>query len=180
MACLWTAKRKGNLSRFINHSCDPNCELVRWVVKGRTRIGIFAVKDIAADEPLSYDYQFDTQDADTFQCACGAATCRGTMAPKKKVLDKDSLTKKRAEEANCSWQAKGKQGGIERTRMETQLYQQNVARRWHIGSQERSTEKYIQVCSGYETVFASQCHEVHQHIASTNANVGTQPFKLVT
>jgi hypothetical protein len=87
-------KKKGNLSRFINHACDPNCELVRWIVKGRTRIGIFAIKDIKEDEPLSYDYQFDTQEADTFRCACGAAKCRGTMAPKKKVLSKESLSKK--------------------------------------------------------------------------------------
>lgn len=87
-------KRKGNLSRFINHSCDPNCELVRWVVKGRTRIGIFAVRDIQDNEPLSYDYQFDTQEADTFRCGCGAAKCRGTMAPKKKVMSKENLSKK--------------------------------------------------------------------------------------
>lgn len=87
-------KRKGNLSRFINHACDPNCELVRWVVKGRTRIGIFAIKDISPDEPLSYDYQFDTQEADTFRCGCGAAKCRGTMAPTKKVVSKASLSKK--------------------------------------------------------------------------------------
>jgi hypothetical protein len=87
-------KRKGNMSRFINHACDPNCELVRWVVKGRTRIGIFAMKDIKENEPLSYDYQFDTQEADTFRCGCGAATCRGTMAPKKKVVSKASLSKK--------------------------------------------------------------------------------------
>ena len=87
-------KRKGNLSRFINHACDPNCELVRWVVKGRTRIGIFALKDIHPDEPLSYDYQFDTQEADTFRCGCGATNCRGTMAPKKKVVSKETLSKK--------------------------------------------------------------------------------------
>lgn len=54
-------KFKGNLSRFINHSCDPNCELVRWVVRGRTRIGIFAKRNIEEMEPLSYDYQMDTQ-----------------------------------------------------------------------------------------------------------------------
>jgi SET domain-containing protein len=32
-------KHKGNHSRFINHSCDPNCELVRWNVRGRIHIG---------------------------------------------------------------------------------------------------------------------------------------------
>ncbi len=77
-------KRKGSVSRFINHSCDPNCELVRWNVKGYTRIGIFALRDIAPGEPLSYDYQFDTQEQSTFKCACGKAACRGTMAPKTK------------------------------------------------------------------------------------------------
>ena len=77
-------KRKGSVSRFINHSCDPNCELVRWNVKGYTRIGIFALRDIAPGEPLSYDYQFDTQEQNTFKCACGKASCRGTMAPKTK------------------------------------------------------------------------------------------------
>ena len=53
-------KFKGNDSRFINHSCDPNCELQPWVVKGRMRIGIFAIKDIENGEALSYDYQFET------------------------------------------------------------------------------------------------------------------------
>ena len=32
-------KYRGSNSRFINHSCDPNCELQRWVVKGSPRIG---------------------------------------------------------------------------------------------------------------------------------------------
>jgi hypothetical protein len=50
-------KFKGSLSRFINHSCDPNCELQRWNVKGFMRIAIVAIRDIAAMEPLSYDYQ---------------------------------------------------------------------------------------------------------------------------
>lgn len=54
-------KHKGSLSRFINHSCDPNCELIRWIVNKRTRIGIFAKKDVEENDPLSYDYQFDTQ-----------------------------------------------------------------------------------------------------------------------
>jgi hypothetical protein len=90
-------KRKGSASRFINHSCDPNCELVRWNVKGLTRIGIMATKDIAAGEPLSYDYQFDTQEENMFTCYCGKAKCRGTMAPKKKEeereIDRNNITK---------------------------------------------------------------------------------------
>lgn len=77
-------KLKGNDSRYINHSCDPNCELQRWVVNGLMRIGIFAIRDIQAGEPFSYDYQFDTNEDDVFKCFCGSKNCRGTMAPKKK------------------------------------------------------------------------------------------------
>lgn len=40
----------GNLARFMNHSCDPNCETQKWVVNGSTRIGLFAVDDIAKGE----------------------------------------------------------------------------------------------------------------------------------
>ena len=74
-------KFKGNHSRFINHSCDPNCELVPTLVRGRMRIGIFAIKDIPKDTALSYDYQFETSEAQVFKCCCGAINCRGTMAP---------------------------------------------------------------------------------------------------
>lgn len=39
---------KGNLARFMNHSCDPNCVTQKWMVNGATRCGIFALKDIPA------------------------------------------------------------------------------------------------------------------------------------
>ena len=77
-------KFKGNVSRFINHSCEPNCELQRWMVKGHHRIAIVAIRDIEPNEPLSYDYQFDTNDTEAFKCYCGTPSCRGTMAPRKK------------------------------------------------------------------------------------------------
>jgi hypothetical protein len=77
-------KFKGSNSRYINHSCDPNCELQRWVVNGGPRIGIFAITDIPAGTPLSYDYQFDTKEEEAFKCYCGKEKCRGSMAPKKK------------------------------------------------------------------------------------------------
>jgi len=75
------ARERGNPSRFINHSCDPNCELQKWNVGGVTKIGIFAIKDIPANTPLSYDYQFNTNQKSRFACYCGAKSCRGTMAP---------------------------------------------------------------------------------------------------
>lgn len=37
---------KGNIGRFMNHSCEPNCETQKWTVGGITRIGLFAIEDI--------------------------------------------------------------------------------------------------------------------------------------
>jgi SET domain-containing protein len=71
----------GNDARFINHSCDPNCESV---IEER-RVFIEAIRNIAPGEELAYDYQIkrdadDPVDIDEiFACRCGSAACRGTM-----------------------------------------------------------------------------------------------------
>ena len=81
-------KLKGNESRFINHSCDPNCKVERWNVQGRTRIGIFAIKDLLAGDFLSYDYRLETPEESIFGCECGSINCRGTLAISHIVLNK--------------------------------------------------------------------------------------------
>ena len=48
---------RGNWARFINHSCDPNCATEPWIVNGDKRIGIFALRDIAKGEELTFNYQ---------------------------------------------------------------------------------------------------------------------------
>lgn len=77
------AEKKGNLSRFINSSCDPNCESQKWTepAKGETHVGIFALKDIRAGTELTYDYSFkdygfDNHKARSFFCRCRSANCR--------------------------------------------------------------------------------------------------------
>jgi len=78
--------RKGNVSRWINHSCDPNCETV---IEGH-RIFIDSLHDIHPGEELTYDYHFIIPDRHTaaakrrYPCVCGAANCRGTLLMKKK------------------------------------------------------------------------------------------------
>jgi SET domain-containing protein len=77
---------RGNLSKYINHSCDPNCASV---IEDR-RIYIDSIREIAPGEELSYDYQLLTQGRHTaaakrrFPCHCGAANCRGTLLKKKR------------------------------------------------------------------------------------------------
>ncbi len=83
------ASRDGNDARWINHSCDPNCE-TEETESGR--VFIEALRDIRRGEELNYDYCLIIDDKITkklkrqYECRCGAADCRGTMlaAPKKK------------------------------------------------------------------------------------------------
>lgn len=46
----------GNIARFINHSCDPNCQTTKWQVLDEVAVGIFAIKDIQEDEELTFNY----------------------------------------------------------------------------------------------------------------------------
>lgn len=76
----------GNEARWINHSCDPNCDAV--IDDGR--IWIESIRDIAPGEELAYDYAYILEERHTpsakkrFPCSCGAATCRGTILGKKR------------------------------------------------------------------------------------------------
>ncbi|XP_051126470.1 histone-lysine N-methyltransferase ASHH1 [Andrographis paniculata] len=69
------ATKKGSLARFINHSCQPNCETRKWTVLGETRVGIFAKFDISAGTELAYDYNFEWYGGATVRCLCGAPNC---------------------------------------------------------------------------------------------------------
>jgi len=62
------------LGAYLNHSCDPNCEVDE--IKGR--VWLFAIRDIAAGEELVWDYNL-YDDEDPAPCHCGARKCRGTM-----------------------------------------------------------------------------------------------------
>ena len=71
----------GNNARFLNHSCDPNCE----AINDRKRIFIEAIKTIPAGTELVYDYQYERTDDHTaedekfYRCRCGSSKCRGTI-----------------------------------------------------------------------------------------------------
>jgi hypothetical protein len=91
------ARFKSNLARFINHSCDPNAELQRWDVAGYARIGIFALRDIAPGEEITYDYKFWT--AEELKCHCGAGKCRGWLGFNVANEKKAEEARKREEEA---------------------------------------------------------------------------------
>ncbi|HVZ48196.1 MAG TPA: SET domain-containing protein-lysine N-methyltransferase [Gemmatimonadaceae bacterium] len=72
----------GNDARFINHSCDGNCE--SEIENGR--VFIDAIKDIRTGEELTYDYAYGRDGSETpeeetglYGCRCGSRKCRGTI-----------------------------------------------------------------------------------------------------
>lgn len=71
------ATAKGNISRYINHSCDPNAETQKWTVNGELRIGFFSVKTILPGEEITFDYQYQRYGRDAQRCFCEAVNCRG-------------------------------------------------------------------------------------------------------
>jgi SET domain-containing protein len=94
----------GNESRFINHSCDPNCETE--IEKGR--VYIFAIRDIPVGEELHYDYAYERSGDETekeeaqYVCLCGTAKCRGSiMEPKSEFLKRQRAEKRRKEAARA-------------------------------------------------------------------------------
>ncbi|KAM0285338.1 hypothetical protein ACHAQH_001527 [Verticillium albo-atrum] len=76
------ATKKGNLGRFCNHSCNPNCYVDKWVVGDKLRMGIFTLRTIAAGEELVFNYNVDRYGADPQPCYCGESNCTGYIGGK--------------------------------------------------------------------------------------------------
>jgi SET domain-containing protein len=83
----------GNEARFINHSCQPNCE----AVDDDGRIFVEALRNIRPGEELTYDYHLERDGhwrkawAERYACRCGAPNCRGTLLVKPKRPKKKSV-----------------------------------------------------------------------------------------
>ena len=79
------ASVNGNEARFLNHSCDPNCD----VVVDEGRLWIETIRDVAPGDELTYEYGLVLRERHTpaakrrFPCSCGAPACRGTMLSRK-------------------------------------------------------------------------------------------------
>uniref|UniRef100_A0A4W3IDB4 Histone-lysine N-methyltransferase NSD3 n=1 Tax=Callorhinchus milii TaxID=7868 RepID=A0A4W3IDB4_CALMI len=76
---------KGNYSRFMNHSCNPNCETQKWTVSGDTRVGLFALCDVRAGSELTFNYNLDCLGNGKTICKCGAPNCSGYLGVRPKT-----------------------------------------------------------------------------------------------
>ncbi|XP_077329440.1 histone-lysine N-methyltransferase SUV39H2 [Lithobates pipiens] len=91
------AARYGNVSHFVNHSCDPNLQVYNVFIDNLDvrlpRIALFSTRSIKAGEELTFDYQMKGSgdlSTDSIElspakkrirtvCKCGASTCRGFL-----------------------------------------------------------------------------------------------------
>ena len=88
------ANHNGNSARWMNHSCDPNCE----TCEEDGRVFVDAIRNIKPGEELTYDYKLIVDEPYTaklkrlYACGCGKAKCRGTILGRRRP----SQTNKRA------------------------------------------------------------------------------------
>ncbi|KAK2837545.1 hypothetical protein Q5P01_014757 [Channa striata] len=72
------ATKFGNLARFINHSCNPNCYAKIITVESQKKIVIYSRQPISVNEEITYDYKFPIEET-KIPCLCGADSCRGSL-----------------------------------------------------------------------------------------------------
>jgi SET domain-containing protein len=100
----------GNSSRWINHSCNPNCE----ADEENDRIFIKALRNIQAGEELNYDYGLIIDEPYTkklkaeYPCWCGAKNCRGTLLSPKDRQDTPKTPQQKKAKSKDKAKAKSK------------------------------------------------------------------------
>lgn len=110
-------KVHGNAAKWINHSCEPNCQADE--TKGR--VFIKALRNISAGEELNYDYGLIIDEPYTpallaeFPCWCGSESCRGTLlSPKDEDEEKKARKKKKKAKAKAKAKKAEKSGKVDK------------------------------------------------------------------
>ena len=99
-----------NTARFINHSCEPNCE--PDVIKNR--VWLISTRKIKEGEELSYNYGFDLDGYEDHECKCGTKKCVGYITAEdnwsklKKLIAKKKPKKAKKKVAKKTAKAKKK------------------------------------------------------------------------
>jgi len=79
------------MAMFLNHSCEPNCETEQ---DADDRIFISTLRDIAAGEELTYEYNLYDSDDEHERCFCAAPNCRATMFSPEEIRRRKRAAKK--------------------------------------------------------------------------------------
>lgn len=81
---LWLCTYGDQLDDCINHSCAPNTGFLRGTPT------LYALRDIAADEEITFDYSTSMSERGwSLECHCGAPECRQTVRPWPELSDSE-------------------------------------------------------------------------------------------
>lgn len=92
-----------NPARLINHSCEPNCEMVNE----DDRLYLYALRDIEKGEELSFDYGYDIEHYMDHPCRCGTPSCVGYIVNSAQRPKLRRMLKRKEKERSL---VKGKKG----------------------------------------------------------------------
>ncbi|XP_046385878.1 uncharacterized protein LOC124155803 isoform X2 [Ischnura elegans] len=96
------ATLRGNTSRFINHSCEPNAETQKWTVNGELRIGFFSKEFIPCGDEITFDYQLQRYGKEAQRCYCEKALCRGWIGEDPEKEKRGSVSSSSSSGSNSS------------------------------------------------------------------------------
>lgn len=97
-------KKFGGVTRFMNHSCKPNCSLFPATQNHSDLynydLAFFARHDIPPMTELTFDYnplwvESKEVDPDAVKCLCGEANCRGQLWPNNRKSNKPKPKKRK-------------------------------------------------------------------------------------
>ena len=95
--------------RFLNHSCDPNCEFIEWTIdvplfnndsssdEPSRELWLHAIRDVKEGEELTVDYGWEWRSA--IPCLCGSPNCRGWIC---RVEDLEELRRHVSDDGSIS------------------------------------------------------------------------------
>jgi SET domain-containing protein len=84
---LWiNGDKNGGPAQYINHSCDPTCDLVQWGVDDLPRMCFFAKKNVKSGIEFTFDYNWDWVSKQVLRvCLCRSDNCDGYIEKKRKM-----------------------------------------------------------------------------------------------
>jgi uncharacterized protein len=112
-------------AKYINHSCDPNCEALE---EEDGRVFISALKNIPKGVELSYDYAYErtadhtAADEELYVCRCGSPKCRGTIMAPAKPQKKNKKKKQLKKQKKDKQQKKSGKKGDKRVKKHAEMH----------------------------------------------------------
>ena len=73
------ATKYGNCARFVNHACEPNTRAEKWFINKIPKVILISNRTLQANEEITIDYGVAATTNPSFNCLCGAKTCRSAI-----------------------------------------------------------------------------------------------------